>query len=472
VPATSRFRIRSGLSPIIAGALISSGLVVPLYPRAQEPGGAGKNSSRVVSKASERPVDGQEIHALRARWRAQQIHARKAEAEYQSARLTREIAEIALLEFVEATFPADLATADGEIKLAESDLERAGDRSEWARRMFDKRLLKSAQKISEQLNIKKAEFSLEQARNKKEILISYTKPKRIKELKSEVEKARAVELAKKPLWDQEKAKEAELERQIGQLEPNPIVIDTERLIKGEKDAYLIIDGGQAQVVKVKPKAVGERSALPDNEPPPQGAVDVHCLVEGGTTVIRMVPYGSTVKKGQVICELDSAALRDRLTNQQINELSAQANYENAKLTREVAEVAVTEYVEGFSVDELAERDVDIKNAEVELSLAEDQLAVLNAEKANSKKVVSAELALKRFRFRLERAQSRRKTLVDFTRPKRIKELQSDVAKARLQRARQESDLGIGNREGREAEAPARGLYNQGSRRRHAGPIHA
>ena len=284
-------------------------------------------------------------------------------------------------------------------------------------------------KISEQLNLKKAEFSLEQARSKKEILISYTKPKRIKELKSDVEKARSVELAKKPIGDQEKVKEAELEREIGQLEPKRVVIDTERLLKGEKDAYLIIDGGHAQIVKVKPKAAGERSALPVNEPPPKGAVDVHCLVEGGTTVIKVVPYGSTVKKGQVICELDSAALKDRLTNQQINQLSAQANYENAKLTREVAEVAVTEYVEGLAVDELAEHDVDIKNAEVELSLAEDQLAALKAEKADSKTVVTAELALKKFRFRLERAHSRRKTLVNFTRPKRIKELQSDVAKA-------------------------------------------
>ena len=40
-----------------------------------------------------------------------------------------------------------------------------------------------------------------------------------------------------------------------------------------------------------------------------------------------------------------------------------------------------------TVDELAEHDMDIKNAEVELSLAEDQLAVLKAEKADSKKVV-------------------------------------------------------------------------------------
>jgi hypothetical protein len=434
MPATSRFRMRNGLSAIIAGALISSGLVVPLYLRAQEPGGAGKNSSRAVSKASERPDGGQDIHALRARWRAQQIHARKAEAEYQSARLTREIAEIALLEYVEATFPADRATAEGEIKLAESDLSRAEDYSKWARRISDKGYLLLFSPTSAELTLQKAKFALQVAESKLKVLVDYTKTKTIKELKSEVEKARSVELAKKPIWDREKTKEAELEHQNGRFVRKIVVVpvrpDIEHLLKDNPDAYIIVDGTGAQVVKVKPKAVGERLALPDNEPPPNGAVDVHCLVEGGTTVIKMVPYGSTVKKGQVICELDSAALRDRLTNQQINELSAQSNCENAKLTREVAEVAVTEYVEGLDVDELVEYEMDIKNAEVELSLAEDQLDELKAQKADRKKVVTAELALKKFRFRLERAHSRRKTLVNFSRPKRIKELQSDVEKAR------------------------------------------
>jgi HlyD family secretion protein len=211
----SRLRMRSGLSPIIAGALISSGLVVPLSLRAQEPGGAAKDSARAESKTSERPVGGQDIHVLRARWRAQQMHARKAEAEYQSARLTREVAEIALLEFEEAIFSADLATAEGEIKLAESDLARAEDRLEWARKMFDKGFVSNTTKISEELTQKKARFALEQAESKKKILVSYTKPKTIKELRSEVEKAHADELAKEAAWDLEKAKQQiELERQL------------------------------------------------------------------------------------------------------------------------------------------------------------------------------------------------------------------------------------------------------------------
>ena len=44
---------------------------------------------------------------------------------------------------------------------------------------------------------------------------------------------------------------------------------------------------------------------------------LYSLVEGQTTIMELVPDGSTVKKGQVVCSLDSAMLRDQLTNQQI-----------------------------------------------------------------------------------------------------------------------------------------------------------
>jgi HlyD family secretion protein len=74
--------------------------------------------------------------------------------------------------------------------------------------------------------------------------------------------------------------------------------------------------------------------------------------------------------------------------------------------------------------------MDIKNAEVELSLAEDQLDEVKAQKADRKKVVTAELALKKARFALERAESRLNVLRTFTKPKRIKQLKSDVEKAR------------------------------------------
>jgi hypothetical protein len=150
-----------------------------------------------------------------AKRRAQQLATRKAKAAYESARLTHEIAEIAVIEYQEGIFAQDLATVDAEIKLARSDLARAEDRLKRTRRMVEKKFKPMAQKISEELSFKKAKFTLEQAQSKRKVLVDYTKAKTIKELKSEVEKARADELAKREAWEQEKVKETHLERQLG-----------------------------------------------------------------------------------------------------------------------------------------------------------------------------------------------------------------------------------------------------------------
>ncbi len=80
--------------------------------------------------------------------------------------------------------------------------------------MYDKGYVSMATKISEELTLKKARFALEQAQSKKKVLVEYTKAKTIKELQSEVEKARSDELAKKATWELEDSKEKKLEKQI------------------------------------------------------------------------------------------------------------------------------------------------------------------------------------------------------------------------------------------------------------------
>ncbi|MGC8641443.1 MAG: efflux RND transporter periplasmic adaptor subunit, partial [Isosphaeraceae bacterium] len=152
--------------------------------------------------------------ALRDQLTNQKISTQGAEASYQNARLTREVAEIAVKEYVEGIYKQDYATCQGEIKLAESDLSRASDRVDWATRMYEKGYVSKAQKVSEELNFQKAKFALEQAQSKLDVLEHYTKAKTIKELESEVEKAKSDELAKKQTWQLEKDKEAKLEKQI------------------------------------------------------------------------------------------------------------------------------------------------------------------------------------------------------------------------------------------------------------------
>ena len=70
------------------------------------------------------------------------------------------------------------------------------------------------QKVSEELAFKKAQFAIEQAGAKRNVLVAYTKGKTIKELRSEVEKAHTAEQAKQAAWTLEKAREIELERQL------------------------------------------------------------------------------------------------------------------------------------------------------------------------------------------------------------------------------------------------------------------
>ena len=116
------------------------------------------------------------------------------------------------------------------------------------------------------------------------------------------------------------------------------------------------------------KIVNQRPTGDQNRP---GEAEVFSKVS--STVITILPTRSIVKKGDVICKLDSAALNDQLTNQRITTESAKAVYQNAKLSRENAEIAVVEYEEGLYKMRLEEIAGDIKLAEAELDLAEDEL---------------------------------------------------------------------------------------------------
>jgi hypothetical protein len=142
----------------------------------------------------------------------QSLVTKSAEAAYRNAELTREVAEIAVTEYVEGIFKQDLAVANGEIAVEESGLRRCEDRLGWAKRMIEKGYLSQRQVEEEQLVLDKAKAKLEQAKARKDVLEKYTRGKTIKELKSEVEKARADELRKKVTLEREQAVEARLKK--------------------------------------------------------------------------------------------------------------------------------------------------------------------------------------------------------------------------------------------------------------------
>ncbi|SIN74590.1 RND family efflux transporter, MFP subunit [Singulisphaera sp. GP187] len=152
--------------------------------------------------------------ALKDQLTNQYIATSGAEAAHQNAKLTREVAEIAVTEYKEGVYLQELQTVKGEIALAEAERKRAEDRLEWSKRMYDKGYVSLAQNIADKVSLDQKVFAFEQATTKKAVLEKFTYDKTLKELKSDVEKARSDELAKEQTWDLEKKKQTKLETQI------------------------------------------------------------------------------------------------------------------------------------------------------------------------------------------------------------------------------------------------------------------
>ncbi len=165
-------------------------------------------------KGSKNATGPHAVDQPRSRLWAQQLATRKARASYEIARLTRELAEIAVEEYLELRFPRELAAVGAEINSAESDLIRSTERTDWAQRMFKKGYVSQATKVSEELSLNKSRFALEQVQSKRKILVEYTRSKTAKELRTAVAKARLDELDRLTTWEQEKIRETELESRL------------------------------------------------------------------------------------------------------------------------------------------------------------------------------------------------------------------------------------------------------------------
>jgi HlyD family secretion protein len=140
------------------------------------------------------------------------IAVARAEIAYREAKHARDRAERAVTEYAERTFPRELATVEAEIKRDEDALnyiKTARDTEwDWAERIRSKGYLLLIRGVeSKELAVRKATFIVEQAKSKKAVLERYTRVKALKELKDQVAKARADELAKKAAYDEVSATE-------------------------------------------------------------------------------------------------------------------------------------------------------------------------------------------------------------------------------------------------------------------------
>jgi RND family efflux transporter MFP subunit len=150
----------------------------------------------------------------------------------------------------------------------------------------------------------------------------------------------------------------------------------------------------------------------------------------GNAILRIVPEGTEVKKGDFLVELDSSALRTQRTSQKILVNAAKAAEVEAKNTYDTAVIAKREYLEGTYLQERQTIESEVFVAEENLNRAKEYYAY--SQKLASKGYVN-ELQLEADRFAVEKAKkdldtakTKLNVLDEFTKPKMLSTLDSAI----------------------------------------------
>jgi HlyD family secretion protein len=179
-------------------------------------------------------------------------------------------------------------------------------------------------------------------------------------------------------------------------------------------------------------------------PAATAGTDVFNSIEGRLVIMSSRPEGARVAKGEVICELDSTELQDRLAAHSVLIRAREAELHAAEIESTAANFALPEYVEGTYLTDLQQIEREIKLAESKLASAEDKLdwcrRMYDKGYASLSEKNSDELVLKASRFALMRAQSQKKVLTEYTRKQRMTALQGEAQSAKARELLKQAEL--------------------------------
>jgi HlyD family secretion protein len=168
----------------------------------------------------------------------------------------------------------------------------------------------------------------------------------------------------------------------------------------------------------------------------------------GNAILRIVPEGTHVKKGDFLVELDSSALQSQRTSQQILVNDAKAAEVEAHNNYDVAVIAKREYLEGTYLQDRQAIESELFVAEENLNRAKEYYTY--SQKLASKGYVN-ENQLEADRFAVEKAnkdldaaKTKLKVLDQFTKPKQASTLDSAIliAKAKWDAAQNSEKLEV------------------------------
>jgi RND family efflux transporter MFP subunit len=177
-------------------------------------------------------------------------------------------------------------------------------------------------------------------------------------------------------------------------------------------------------------------------------IEIICKVDarggGGTSILWVIDEGARVKKGDKLVELDSSALEQKLNEDKIEVIAAEANVATARAQLEQAKIARQEYLEG--VYQTEERAIKSEMLVAQQELRKAQRALESSERLVAKGLIkSLQLEADRFavanaRNKLEAAEGQLKVLQNLTKQKMLVQFDSDIESAQAQLSAFESEL--------------------------------
>ncbi len=195
-------------------------------------------------------------------------------------------------------------------------------------------------------------------------------------------------------------------------------------------------------------------------------------VEGRTSIIFVIDEGTIVKKGDLLIELDSSSLEDRLVDQQIQVENSEADFVSATENLEVVKIQTQSNVSRAELDNqfaiedkdkylLGEWPKQLMESETDVTLKDEELRRTTDEFNWSKRLYEEkylseteyradELAMKRAQLQLALSKENLNLLKEFTHKRRIAELDSEIEQKALtlERVRRESSSDLVQAEAR------------------------
>ncbi len=174
-------------------------------------------------------------------------------------------------------------------------------------------------------------------------------------------------------------------------------------------------------------------------------------VEGTTTIISIVPEGTQVKEGDIVCELDASTLIDKETAQEILVVKAKAlllqadedlaiqktqnesDQAAAELKRDLAKLDLNKFNEGDYLQLIADIKAERSLAQGNLTKFQESCIFIRrlVQKGykNQNDLEAEELNLNDATFKLKSAQTKLDVLENYTKERTLKELEANVTES-------------------------------------------